>query len=135
MTILIKSFNRPFYLDRCIYSAYKFVLGDFNIKILDDGSPEKYLDKIQWKYPHISIVKSDNYDEKSQAISENLKKGVEIINETLFNGDFDSLENFPKDFNLSYFEEFIQDKIGVDEFRKWVAHFKNQYQKLGADVN
>jgi len=45
--ILIKSFNRPYYLDRCLYSIYKFVKKtDFNIVVLDDGTPEKYLQKI-----------------------------------------------------------------------------------------
>lgn len=338
MDILIKSFNRPFYLDRCISSIYKFVSGDFTIKVLDDGTPEKYLTKIQVKYPDIIIIKSDNYQQKCQAIVHNLKKGTEIngfqiptklwkevalsssdyfimteddvwfaentninklvlemkkseiallklgwlgnfnddknlniseisnqiertipkklflqnkkimeaffynhfkfftilykigkvnnetrrnfwalnsilmglykkeywleiwkdmdgkvdekrqlinasvyykrhqknpnfiarlkneamkttfqssatnsyhkygynfdvnffnyyINEAWLKGDFDALENFPKDFRLEYFEEFIKDKIELGEFRKWVTHFKNQYQNLGADVN
>lgn len=337
MDILIKSFNRPFYLDRCISSIYKFVSGNFNIIVLDDGTPEKYLDKIRSKYPDISIIKSDNYDQKSHAITENLKNGAEIngfqipvslwieeakkatdyfimteddvwfiekidlnvlhheakklqinliklgwlenmkdpvfsnnlsiskqldavqpkklflakkkimeaffynhyrfysllyklklvdnftrnkywilnsilmglykkeywleiwkgmdekvdekkqlinasvfykknrknpnfisrlkneamkttfqssatnsyhqygydfdvnlfnhiINEAWLKGDFGALENFPKDFSLEYFEEFIKDKIDPAEFRKWVTHFKNQYQNLGADV-
>lgn len=337
MDILIKSFNRPFYLDRCISSIYKFVSGDFSIKVLDDGTPEKYLRKIQEKFPSIIIQKSENYLQKSKAIAENLKAGVEIdgfqipvdlwidaaknasdyfimteddvwfteninvndlqndakklqinliklgwlgntkddifsnnfsiskkldsvqpkklflthkiimeaffynhfhfysflyklklvdnftrnkywmlnsilmglykkdywleiwkdmdgkvdekrqlinasvfykknrknpnfisrlkkeamkttfqssvtnsyhkygynfdvnlfnhiINEAWFNGDFNSLENFPNDFNLNYFEGFIKDKIDLGEFRKWVVHFKNQYRKLGANV-
>ena len=58
-----------------------------------------------------------------------------FINEAWFKDDFDSLENFPNDFSLDYFEEFIHDNISIEEFRKWVAHFKNQYQNLGADVN
>ncbi|WP_226063784.1 glycosyltransferase family 2 protein [Kaistella polysaccharea] len=338
MDILIKSFNRPFYLDRCLTSIYTFVSGDFNIKILDDGTPKKYLDKIEARFPQIEILKSAAYEEKTEAIKENLKKGTEIngfqipinlwieaaqnasdyfiiieddvwftkdvdlnqlsqdclkfdihllklgwlgnfgddeylhikpltdqidatlphklflsnekvmnaffknhfkfytllyklglvdnrtrekywalnsilmglykkeywleiwkgmngkvdekrqlinssvfykknrknpnfisrlkneamkttfqssatnsyheygydfdvnlfnhlINEAWFKGDFDSSENFPNDFTLSYFEEFIGDKISVEEFRKWVAEFKNQYQNLGADVN
>ena len=57
-----------------------------------------------------------------------------IINEAWLKGDFGALENFPKDFSLEYFEEFIKDKIDPAEFRKWVTHFKNQYQNLGADV-
>lgn len=338
MDILIKSFNRPFYLDRCISSIYKFVSGDFSIKVLDDGTPEKYLRKIQEKFPFIIIQKSENYEQKSKTIAENLKKGIEIdgfqipvdlwidaaknasdyfimteddvwfteninindlqndakklqinliklgwlgntkedvfsnnfsiskqldavqpkqlflaneiimeaffynhynfysllykvklvdnftrnkywmlnsilmglykkeywleiwkgmdgkvdekkqlinasvfykknrknpnfisrlkkeamkttfqssatnsyhkygydfnvnlfnhiINEAWFNGNFNSLENFPKDFSLNYFEEFIKDKIDLAEFTKWVATFKKQYQNLGADVN
>lgn len=338
MDILIKSFNRPFYLDRCISSIWRFVSGDFTIKVLDDGTPEKYLNKIQGKFPDIIIIKSDNYQKKSDAIAENLRSRAEldgfqipislwieaakntedyfimteddvwftehinvdkvvsemkkskiellklgwlgnfkddknlkiseisnqinrtvpknlflqgrrtmeafffnkfkfftilyklgkvdnetrnkywalnsilmglykkeywleiwkdmdgkvdekrqlinatvyykknkenknfiarlnteamkttfqssatnsyhkygynfdvnqfnhIINEAWFNGKFNSLENFPNDFNLIYFEGFIKDKIDLGEFRKWVTHFKNQYKNLGADVN
>ncbi len=69
MDILIKSFNRPYYLDRCIESIKKFAQNqDFKITILDDGTPQKYLDKIQQKHSEITILKSALYDEKSNAI-------------------------------------------------------------------
>ena len=41
MDILIKSFNRPFYLDRCLNSIHSFVSGDYRVSILDDGTPAK----------------------------------------------------------------------------------------------
>lgn len=66
--IFIKSFNRPFYLDRCLKSIENFVFGNYKITILDDGTPQKYLDKIKLKYPQIEILKSSNYTEKSSAI-------------------------------------------------------------------
>ena len=66
--IFIKSFNRTFYLDRCLESIKKFVSGNYKITILDDGTPQKYLDKIKLKYPQIEILKSSNYTEKSSAI-------------------------------------------------------------------
>ena len=66
--IFIKSFNRPFYLDRCLKSIEHFVFGNYKITILDDGTPQKYLDKIKLKYPQIEILKSSNYTEKSSAI-------------------------------------------------------------------
>ena len=66
--IFIKSFNRPFYLDRCLKSIENFVLGNYRITILDDGTPQKYLDKIKLIYPQIEILKSSNYTEKSSAI-------------------------------------------------------------------
>lgn len=69
MDLLIKSFNRPYYLDRCIQSIYLNVRdNDINIIILDDGTPKKYLDKLTNKYPAIKILKSDLYSEKSKAI-------------------------------------------------------------------
>jgi hypothetical protein len=69
MDLLIKSFNRPYYLDRCIQSIYLNVYDkDYNIIVLDDGTPQKYLDKLIDKYPAIKILKSDLYSEKSKSI-------------------------------------------------------------------
>jgi GR25 family glycosyltransferase involved in LPS biosynthesis len=68
MDILIKSFNRPYYLDRCLQSIYlNCSKNDFKIKILDDGTPQKYLDKLQEKFPEIEILKSDFYNLKSKS--------------------------------------------------------------------
>ncbi len=65
MDILIKSFNRPYYLDRCIQSVYMHCMGeDLEIKVLDDGTPQKYLDKIQQKFPSIKFYKSEFYTQK-----------------------------------------------------------------------
>lgn len=76
--IFIKSFNRPYYLDRCLASVEKFVSGTYRIKILDDGTPEKHLDKIRQKYPDAEIILSDNYQKKIRAIKENLESGKKI---------------------------------------------------------
>ncbi|AZI55864.1 glycosyltransferase family 2 protein [Epilithonimonas vandammei] len=78
MDIFIKSFNRPFYLDRCISSINKYVSGDFRIKVLDDGTPEQYLDKIRKKHPNVEILLSDNYEKKTKAIEENLISGKAV---------------------------------------------------------
>jgi len=76
--IFIKSFNRPFYLDRCIASIEKYVSGEYKIKVLDDGTPEKYLDKIRKKYSNVEILLSDNYSKKIKAIEENLVSGKAV---------------------------------------------------------
>ena len=74
MDILIKSFNRPYYLDRCLQSIYfNCTESDFKIIILDDGTPQKYLDKLQIKFPDISIQKSEFYDLKSEKCDLGLK--------------------------------------------------------------
>ena len=78
VNIFIKSFNRPFYLDRCLQSIENFVEGDFCVKVLDDGTPETYLSKIKEKHPKIEIIKSENYQNKVAAIAENLQSGKEI---------------------------------------------------------
>jgi glycosyltransferase involved in cell wall biosynthesis len=69
MDIVVKSFNRPFYLDRCLRSIYQYVRGDFQIRILDDGTPPRYLTKIQEKYPEVIIIRSPYYDAKVQALA------------------------------------------------------------------
>lgn len=66
--IIIKSFNRAFYLDKVLFSIEKFVSGYNNIFILDDGTPDIYLSKIKEKYTFVKIIKSDNHLEKSEKI-------------------------------------------------------------------
>ncbi len=75
MDILIKSFNRPYYLDRAIYSLKKYLVGNYTITILDDGTPQKYLDKILNKYPDVILKRNEKADLKSKAIENNIKKG------------------------------------------------------------
>ncbi len=70
--IFIKSFNRPYYLDRCLQSTMKYVSGDFRIVVLDDGTPEKYLEKIKSKYPEIEIRVSNQFQFKINSIQDNL---------------------------------------------------------------
>lgn len=78
MDIYIKSFNRPFLLHRCLASIFTFLQGfDANIIVLDDGTPQKYLDKIGALFPTVIIRKSPFYESKSKAIEnaiEPLKK-------------------------------------------------------------
>ena len=57
-----------------------------------------------------------------------------LINEAWLAGEFDALENFPKDFSTDYFETFIKEKINIQEFRKWTECFKNQYRNLGCEI-
>jgi len=74
MDILIKSFNRPYYLDRCIQSiVLNSRNSEYKIVVLDDGTPQKYLDKLLDKYPEINILKSEFYDEKSNAVANDIQ--------------------------------------------------------------
>ena len=57
-----------------------------------------------------------------------------IVNEAWLNGEFDAMENFPKDFSSSYFKRFVSDQINFAEFEKWSEKFKMQYQKLGCTI-
>jgi hypothetical protein len=74
MDILIKSFNRPYYLDRCIQSiVLNSQNSEYKIIVLDDGTPQKFLDKLLGKYSEIKILKSDLYDEKSNAVTNDIQ--------------------------------------------------------------
>lgn len=68
MDIIIKSFNRPFYLDRCLRSIYQFVQGEFQVRILDDGTPPEYLIRIQERYPEVLVMRSPHYSAKVAAL-------------------------------------------------------------------
>lgn len=68
-TILIKSFNRSYYLDRCLQSIEMHVKGNYEIVVIDDGTPQKYLKKIQQKYTEIQILYTEKYEEKSTQLS------------------------------------------------------------------
>ncbi|MDO4225229.1 MAG: glycosyltransferase [Bergeyella zoohelcum] len=76
--IFIKSFNRPYYLERCVRSILEKVSGDYRICILDDGTPEKYLTKIKELYPSVEIRTSAQYQDKLKSIAENIAHGTEI---------------------------------------------------------
>lgn len=72
MDIYIKSFNRAYLLHRTIASIYHYLNGfDGRIIVLDDGTPQKYLNKIVELFPDIQIVKSPYYEQKSKDISLN----------------------------------------------------------------
>lgn len=85
--ILIKSFNRPYYLDRCIKSICQYLEGDYQIKVLDDGTPEKYLDLIQKKYPEVSILSSPLAPVKRKLTEEYLTDKTVVLNKKI-PGDF-----------------------------------------------
>ena len=79
MKIFVKSFNRPYYLERCIQSILLNVTDDdLSIVILDDGTSPKYLSKIKDKYPDITIKLSPFYNEKVTKIEKFILEGVEI---------------------------------------------------------
>lgn len=70
--ILVKSFNRPYYLDRCLKSIQMNVKGSYSITILDDGTLEKYIEKLQIIYPDVHFKFSEYYDLKIRRIEDHL---------------------------------------------------------------
>ncbi|RYD51971.1 MAG: glycosyltransferase [Sphingobacteriales bacterium] len=68
MDILVKSFNRPYYLERCLRSLKLQLRGNYTIKVLDDGTPEKYLQRIGTLFPDVQVFRSPFYAQKAAAI-------------------------------------------------------------------
>jgi hypothetical protein len=64
INIYIKSFNRPFYLDRCIRSIKQNLRGYERIIVLDDGTLQTYLKMISELHPDVEIRSSGADDGK-----------------------------------------------------------------------
>ena len=129
VNIFIKSFNRPFYLDRCLQSIENFVEGDFCVKVLDDGTPETYLSKIKEKHPKIEIITSENYQIKIAAIAENLQSGKEIDGFTIpTNLWYKAAKNASDYFMMIEDDVWFTHKINVNDLQE--ACQKNQISLL-----
>ena len=132
INIFIKSFNRPFYLDRILQSINSFVEGNYLIKILDDGTPEKYLAKIKEKHPNIEIIKSKNYQNKAAAIEENLKSGKEIDGFAIpTNMWYKAAKNGSEYFIMTEDDVWFTHKINVDNLLENCKKNKISLLKLG----
>jgi glycosyltransferase involved in cell wall biosynthesis len=68
MDIVIKSFNRPYYLERCLRSIERYVIGTSKIRVLDDGTSSEYLSRIKELFPHVEIAYSPRYEQKVAAL-------------------------------------------------------------------
>lgn len=130
--IFIKSYNRIFYLDRCIASIYQLVEGEYQITVLDDGTPKKYLDKLQEKYPNIQVKYSQNYPQKAKAVEENILYGKKIDS---FNIPTDLWRNAAKNaseyFIMTEDDVWFTEKINVNELAHQAKENKISLLKLG----
>ncbi|WP_396158271.1 hypothetical protein [Flavobacterium sp.] len=119
MDILIKSFNRPYYLDRCLFSINKHVnIGNGKIKILDDGTPQIYLDKIIDKYPNVIINKSVFYEEKVRYTIEGKRPEKYNIPINLW---VDAAQKASENFILIEDDTWFINDINLDEVNKEIA--------------
>ena len=66
-TVLIKSFNRPWSLDRCLHSLSN-VDGVSRIVVVDDGTEQKYLDILKHKHPEIILITDPRNKGKVESI-------------------------------------------------------------------
>lgn len=132
MDILIKSFNRPYYLDRAIYSLKKYLVGNYTITILDDGTPQKYLDKILNKYPDVILKRNEKADLKSKAIENNIKEGTEIngfiIPTDLWKG---AVEKASEYFVMTEDDVWLTEEIDLMEVEKTLKFHEVSLLKVG----
>jgi hypothetical protein len=70
MDVVIKSFNRPCYLDRCLCSIKHHVRGVQSIRVLDDGTPAVFLEEIKRRHPEVQIICSALYAKKSHYVEQ-----------------------------------------------------------------
>jgi hypothetical protein len=86
--------------------------GNGKIVILDDGTPQVFLDKIAGKYPNVVIKKSEFYDEKVKFTSEGKRPEKYIIPINLW---VDAAKNASENFILIEDDTWFIDDINLDE--------------------
>ena len=128
MDIIIKSFNRPYYLHRCLFSIDKY-LKDFNIKIfiLDDGTPKIYLDKIVELFPNVIIKKSESYNKKQQYSIEGVRPNYYEIPVDLW---VESAKNSSENFILIEDDTWFLESIDLEEVEQEINDNKVVITKL-----
>ena len=131
-TIIIKSFNRPYYLERCVSSIFSCVKGNFEIKILDDGTPKKYLEVIQIKFPKVKVITSNQYDDKIKAIEDNITKGDKIDGFTIPTDLWFNEVKSSSDYVLVIEDDvWFTNAINIDEVVAEMKSFSIPLVKLG----
>lgn len=128
MDILIKSFNRPYYLARCIQSIYDNVLdNEISITVLDDGTPKKYLQKISANFPEVIIVKSKFYKQKSEAIEKEIHLEISEIPIDLW---LNAAEKASEYFMLLEDDIWFTQKINLKQTKEILVHDNIYFLKL-----
>jgi len=68
MRVFVKTFNRPFYLDRCLRSIRAALRGVTEVIVLDDGTQQRYLPLLRKRYPTVRFVSSGADDRKYELV-------------------------------------------------------------------
>ncbi|MGV0956546.1 glycosyltransferase family 2 protein [Empedobacter falsenii] len=127
MDIIIKSYNRPYYLHRCLQSIKENVQGNYKVIIVDDGTPQKYLDKISSLYS-VEIFKTENYEKKSFNIENDLiNDGFNIPTESWRK----AVENASDYFLITEDDVWFTKEINCDELVGYMKLHNIHLTKLG----
>lgn len=131
-TIIIKSFNRPYYLHRCLESLYRNVKGNYEVKIVDDGTPELYLTKIVENFPLVKINKSNQFAEKNKAIKNNIVNGEKIDGFTIPTDLWYKTVKESRNYVLVIEDDvWFVDQIDVDNITNQMETYNVALTKLG----
>ncbi len=137
MNILIKSYYRPHLLDRCLRSIYEKVrdVKDLEITILDDGTPQKYLDKIKEKYPDVKFKFSNYRDDKIVKIDNHLK-GIEQYYDTRIPTDlwYDAIAESSEILIITEDDVWFVDNFNMKFYAKEMENYGIQILKMGRDI-
>lgn len=130
MDIFIKSFNRPYCLERCISSIYRYIIGQFSITVLDDGTQPEHINKIKNIFPDIKVVNSQSYYFKVEAIKKHVNK-IQKYNLSTIPSDFwyQQIEKGTKIFLLLEDDNWLIDYIDLNEIEITIK--KNNLSTLG----
>lgn len=83
MDIYIKSFNRPYLLERVLKSIVRYVKGYEKVIILEDGTPKIYLDRIQNDFPFVEFRYSPDYEKKANGERANMTAPTQFWREEI----------------------------------------------------
>lgn len=137
MDILIKSYYRPHLLDRCLRSIYEKVVDIKNVEItiLDDGTPQKYLDKIIAKYPNVKFNFSTFRDEKIEKIRKHLA-GEELYHDTRIPTDlwYNSIADSSDILIITEDDVWFVDEYDMKFYTEEMNKYGIQILKLGRDI-
>ena len=118
MDIVVKSFYRPYYLERCLRSVYSNIQGKYTITVLDDGTPDLYLNRIQELFPEVKIIKSEEYTLKTAAIAKHISGEVNYkLNAIPVKLWRASIANCSDYFLLLEEDAWITNPVRIDDFQ------------------
>ncbi|MFL1606244.1 hypothetical protein PGK46_05530 [Riemerella anatipestifer] len=137
MDILIKTYYRPHLLDRCLRSIYERIIDVKQIKItiLDDGTPQKYLDKIKEKYPEVYFKFSDWREEKIEKIEKHLQ-GIERYQDTRIPTDlwYNAIAESSDILIITEDDVWMCDDFNMHFYTKEMEKYNIHILKLGRDL-
>jgi hypothetical protein len=132
LDIFIKSFNRAYYLERCLRSIKQYIQGDYKITILDDGTPPAYLDRISQLFPEVVIRKSDRYNEKVSGINQHVAGNAEFSLTTIPTSLWrEAIKDGSSVFLLLEEDAWLTARVDVNSIRATIDQFKIATLKIG----